>query len=150
MSGRRFHCTTEAIPRRPWKAKSPFASKPCQVNIKKGTRGVRTRYNTVRLPLISLLRCPGCLVMPVPEVRHAVCLCVSGGFPFLSMAWNFYMWPLSAWPDTNAKKHSAHLERVVVQPINVPPVHQLHMQLALSWTHHLLQEIEQETNDRKC
>ena len=28
MTGRRIHRTTEALPRRPWKAKSPFASGP--------------------------------------------------------------------------------------------------------------------------
>ena len=35
MTGRRFHRTTEAIPRRPWKAKSPFASRPIQIGIKR-------------------------------------------------------------------------------------------------------------------
>ena len=31
MAGRRFHRTTEVIPRRPWKSKSPFASKPAML-----------------------------------------------------------------------------------------------------------------------
>ena len=39
MTGRRFHRTTEAIPRRPWKSKSPFASRPMKININRATRG---------------------------------------------------------------------------------------------------------------
>ena len=39
--------TTEAIPRRPWKAKSPFASRPIKTSIRKGTRGVHeVRHGT--------------------------------------------------------------------------------------------------------
>ena len=45
MTGRRFHCTTEVIPCRPWKSKSPFASRPIKISIKRGTRGVRVRYD---------------------------------------------------------------------------------------------------------
>ena len=42
MTGRRFHRTTEAIPCRPWKSKSPFASRPMKISIKKGdARGAR-------------------------------------------------------------------------------------------------------------
>ena len=59
MTARRFHRTTEAIPRRPWKAKSPFAVIPIKISIEKVTRGVRTRYNSVLLPLISIVQCPG-------------------------------------------------------------------------------------------
>ena len=58
MTGRRLHRTTEAIPRRPWKAQSPFASRHIRISIRKGTRGVRTRYDTVLLPFISIVRCP--------------------------------------------------------------------------------------------
>ena len=58
MAGRRLHCTTEAIPRHPWKAKSPFASRPIQISVEKDTRGVRTRYDTVLLPFVSIVRCP--------------------------------------------------------------------------------------------
>ena len=67
MTGRGFHCTTEAIPRRPWKAKTSFASGPVKISIKKGTRGVHTRYDTVLLPFISIVRCPSRPVMPLPE-----------------------------------------------------------------------------------
>ena len=35
--------------------------------IKKGTRGVRMRYDTVLLPFISIVRCPGRPVIPVPD-----------------------------------------------------------------------------------
>ena len=70
MTVRRFHRTTEANPRRPWKAKNPFASRPIKVSINKGTRGVRTRYDTVPLPFISIARCPGRPVIPVPEFRR--------------------------------------------------------------------------------
>ena len=38
MTGRRFHRPTEAIPRRPWKSTSPFASRPMKINTKKGGR----------------------------------------------------------------------------------------------------------------
>ena len=55
MTGRRFHRTTEALPRRPWKAKRFFASRPIKISIKKGTRGVRTRYDTVLFPFISIV-----------------------------------------------------------------------------------------------
>ena len=71
MTGRRFHHTTEVIPSRPWKAKSPFASRPMKISIKKGMWGVRTRYDTVLLPFISIVRCPGRLVIPAPETRTA-------------------------------------------------------------------------------
>ena len=36
MTGRRFHRTTEAIPRRPWKAKRFFASRPTKISNKEG------------------------------------------------------------------------------------------------------------------
>ena len=77
MTGRRFHRTTPAIPRRPWKSKSPFASRPLKTSIKKGTRGVRTRYDTVLPPFISDVRFPGRPVILVPEsVCVCVCVCV--------------------------------------------------------------------------
>ena len=42
MTGRSFHRATQAIPRRPWKAKSPFASRPISNKHKKGrARGAR-------------------------------------------------------------------------------------------------------------
>ena len=67
MTGRRFHRTTEMIPHRPWKAKSPFASRPIKISINKGTRGVRARYDAVLLPFISIVRSPGRPVILVPE-----------------------------------------------------------------------------------
>ena len=70
MTGRRFHHTTEAIPCRLWKAKSPFASRPFKISIKDGTQGVRTRYNTLLLPIISIVWCPGRLVIPVRCFRN--------------------------------------------------------------------------------
>ena len=42
MTGRRFHRTTEAIPRRPWKAKRLFRSRPVKIE---GYARVRTRYD---------------------------------------------------------------------------------------------------------
>ena len=69
MTGRGFHRTTEAIPRRHWKAKRFFASGPIEISIKKGTRGVHTRYDMVLLPFISIVRCPGRPVIPVPDTQ---------------------------------------------------------------------------------
>ena len=51
MTGRRVHRTTEVITCRPWKSKSPFASRHVKISIRKGTRGVRTRCDTL-LPSI--------------------------------------------------------------------------------------------------
>ena len=59
MSGRRFHGTTEAIPRRPGSLKAPFAFRPMKISIKKGTRGVHARYDAELPPFISIVRCPG-------------------------------------------------------------------------------------------
>ena len=69
MAGRRFHRTTEMIPHRPWKAKSPFAfgSKPIKISINKGTLGVRVRYDAVLLPFMSIVRRPGRPVIWVPD-----------------------------------------------------------------------------------
>ena len=50
MTWRRFNRAREVIPRRPWKSKSPFASRPMKTSINKGTRGVRARYDAVRPP----------------------------------------------------------------------------------------------------
>ena len=61
MTGRRFHRTTEWIPRHSCKAKTPLL-----VTIKTGTRGVRMRYDTVLLPFISIVQCPCRPVIPVP------------------------------------------------------------------------------------
>ena len=69
MTGRMFHRTKEMIPRRPWKAKSPFASRPIRISINKGMRGVSVRYVAVLLPFISIIRSPGCPVILVPEKR---------------------------------------------------------------------------------
>ena len=49
---------TEVIPRHPWKSKRLFGSKPVKVE-KKGTQGVRAKYNTVLPPFISIVRSPG-------------------------------------------------------------------------------------------
>ena len=80
MTGRRFHRTTEAIPRRPWKAKSPFASRPMKINIKEGTQGVRARYDAVLPPFISFVRSPSCPVFLVPEILHFFSARKSGKF----------------------------------------------------------------------
>ena len=58
VTGRRFYRTTEAIPRRPWKAKRPFTSRPCKKGIEKGTRGVRVRHGMVLLPFSSIVQGP--------------------------------------------------------------------------------------------
>ena len=39
VTGRRFHRATEAIPRGPWKAKNPFASRPLKTSIKRVREG---------------------------------------------------------------------------------------------------------------
>ena len=71
MTGRDFHRTTEAIPRRPRKARSPLSTK-------KGTRGLPTRYDTVLLPFIFVRQYPGRPVIPVPDdvTSHERFLCV--------------------------------------------------------------------------
>ena len=67
MTGRRFHRTTEVIPRRPWKSKSPFAPRLIKITINKGTRGVRASYDAVLPPFISIVRSPGRPVISVPD-----------------------------------------------------------------------------------
>ena len=67
MTGRRFHRTTEAIPRRPWKSKSPFAFRPMQISIKRWTRGVCARYDAVLPPLISVVCRSSSQVISVPD-----------------------------------------------------------------------------------
>ena len=50
MTGRRFHHTTEVIPRRPWKSKSPFAYGPIKVSkntYAKGAREVRRGTSSI-------------------------------------------------------------------------------------------------------
>ena len=59
MTGRRFHRITEVIPRRPWKSKSPFASRPIKISINKGTRGLHARYDRVLPPFIHIVGSPG-------------------------------------------------------------------------------------------
>ena len=59
MTGRRFHRTAEAIPRQPWKSKSPFAYRCMKISIKRGTRGARARYDVALPPFISVVRSPG-------------------------------------------------------------------------------------------
>ena len=54
MTGRRFHRIMEAIPRRPWKSKIPFAPRPIKTSINKGTQG----YDAVLPPFISVVRSP--------------------------------------------------------------------------------------------
>ena len=73
MTGRRFHRTTEGIPSSSWKAKSPFASSPIKLSVKKGTRGVRTRYDTVLLPFISVVRCPRSFNHTGPRKNLVLC-----------------------------------------------------------------------------
>ena len=67
MTGRRFHRITELIPCRPWKSKSPFASRPMKINIRKGTRGVRATYDEVLPPYISVVWSPGRPVLSLPD-----------------------------------------------------------------------------------
>ena len=45
MTGRRFRRTTEAIPRRPWKSTSAFASRPIEISKNTGTQRARARYD---------------------------------------------------------------------------------------------------------
>ena len=70
MTGRRFHRTTEAIPRRPWKAKRFFASRPVKISIKRVCEGCARGMprHLKLLPLISIVGCPGRRVIPVPEI----------------------------------------------------------------------------------
>ena len=49
------------------KLKAPLLPDLLKISIKKGTRRVRTRYDTVLLPFISIVRCPGRLVILVPD-----------------------------------------------------------------------------------
>ena len=70
MTARRFHRTMEVIPRRPWKSKSPFASRPIKTSINKGTRGVRVRYDTVLPP--SMLSDPTEIPPPHREIGVAI------------------------------------------------------------------------------
>ena len=93
MTGQRFHRTAEVIPRRPWKSKSPFASRPIRTSRNKG-QGVRTRYDAaaVLLPFISIVRSPGRPVLPAPDTlththTSSCCRAVSNvhGVPFTGM-----------------------------------------------------------------
>ena len=45
--------------------------------MKKGTQRVRTRYDAALLPFISIARCPGRLVIPVPDLSLALSLSLS-------------------------------------------------------------------------
>ena len=70
MTGQKFHRTAEVIPRRPWKSKSPFVSKPIKTSITRGRKGreheVR-RGSTVLLPFISIVSSLGRPVVLAPE-----------------------------------------------------------------------------------
>ena len=57
----------EAIPRRPWKSKNPFASRPMKISIERATQGVRARYDAVLPPFIPVVRSPGRPVILVPD-----------------------------------------------------------------------------------
>ena len=46
------------IPRCPWKSKKPIASRLLEINIDKGTRGVRARYDVVLPPFTSIVLSP--------------------------------------------------------------------------------------------
>ena len=75
MTGQRIHRTTEAIPRRPCKAQNPFASRESRhlrISMRKGTREVCARYDTVLLPFISIVRWPGRPVIPVPTLGISI------------------------------------------------------------------------------
>ena len=89
MTGRRFHRTTEAIPRRPWKSKSPFASRPIYISIEKGMRGARARYDTVRLPFISIVRSPGRPFISASETIRRTGFVVTG----------LRRWPGKSWTE---------------------------------------------------
>ena len=62
MTGRRFHRTMEVIPRRPWKSKSPFASRPITICPDTITEIIRFRFlrckNYVTAPEINSPRGP--------------------------------------------------------------------------------------------
>ena len=57
MAGRRSLSRTEVIPRRPWKSKSPFASRPMK----------RARHDAVLLPFISIVPSTGRPVISAAE-----------------------------------------------------------------------------------
>ena len=67
MTGQRLQRTTEAIPRRPWKSKRSFVSKPMKTGKNKGTQGVHVRYDTVVPPLIYIVWSPSLPVISVPS-----------------------------------------------------------------------------------
>ena len=67
MTGQRFHCTREAILRRPWKSKSPFVYRPVKTSTNEVTQRVRTRHDAALLPLISIVWSPGRPVIWVPN-----------------------------------------------------------------------------------
>ena len=68
MTGQRFHRTTEVMPRRPWKSKSSFASRPIKISENTGTQRVRARYDEVLPPFISIVRSPGRTIILVPDM----------------------------------------------------------------------------------
>ena len=76
MTGQGFHRTTEVIPRRPWKSKSPFASRTIKTSKNTGTQGVHARYDAVLPPIISIIRSPGRPVILVPEKSQITDRCV--------------------------------------------------------------------------
>ena len=55
MTGRGLDRTTEVIPRRPWKSKSTFASRPNEQK-NTGTRRVSARYDAVLPPFMLIVR----------------------------------------------------------------------------------------------
>ena len=75
MTGGRFHRTTEAIPRRPWKSKSPFASGPMKISIKRGTRGGR---GTTRYFLHSFPSCGPPVIQSYWSPKHVIATYVCG------------------------------------------------------------------------
>ena len=71
-TGRRFHRTTEVIPRRSWKSKSPLASRHTKTSKNTGTQEVRARGTTRHFlhSFVSIVRLPGRPVASVPERGH--------------------------------------------------------------------------------
>ena len=93
MTGRGFHRTTEVIPRRPWKSKSPFASRPIKISKTTRTQG-RARGTTRHFlqafpsygpPVVQSYRSPikvsqkrPCRTLSWPCIYHKSCGATGG------------------------------------------------------------------------
>ena len=94
MTGRRFHCAMEVIPRHPWKSKSAFASsRPTQTSITRGRE--RCAWGTTRHFLHPLPSCgsPGRPVISVPNSGIVKCYSCQGLGIFRGWQWLQEDWP---------------------------------------------------------